>query len=663
MSKESDWRKCLICGDAHEYLAKIPDKSVNLILTDPPYNIGQYSTGNIPLPGRSPMNNDIASWDLIDFNPEDWADELVRILKPTGNLFIFTSYNQIGRWHQCLDKRFDTTNFMIWHKTNPAPKIFKAGFLNSCEMIFTCWNKGHTWNFISQAEMHNFIESPICMRPERLSNPKHPAQKPLTVLKKIINIASNPGDIILDPFMGVGSTGAAAIQLGRKFIGMDIDPAYFNAARQRIAEELASQTQGFEAQEAMATYYVKADPVRQFVLDFDFDLANERSKDITVSAIPQVSAPRLEALLKWAGGKERELKYILPSLPPDIDRYFEPFVGGGSVFAVIEGAKRYFINDISSELISLYRSIGHKDAAFFSWAEAIDASWMKAREFLIDNMSLLEFYKRYRGGGVGNEEFGSQMSDICGQTQSQLLEILPEGLRQYQTWLFEEFARGLRQKIKRMAKLEAQKHELCDDDLFDNFETIVKGALYMFYRRLYNKAEIKNENPQLATALFLFIRNYAYSGMFRYNSRGEFNVPYGGIGYNSKSLSKKLEYYRSASLGTRMANTEIACQDFETFLKQHSPCQTDFIFLDPPYDSEFSTYARNEFTHSDHERLAHYLIHDCSAKWMLVIKSTDFILSLYQAAGLRIQSFDKEYTVSFMNRNDRKATHLLITNY
>ena len=74
--------------------------------------------------------------------------------------------------------------FMVWHKTNPAPKIFKAGFLNSCEMIFTCWNKGHTWNFISQKEMHNFLESPICMRPERLSNPKHPAQKPVSILKK-----------------------------------------------------------------------------------------------------------------------------------------------------------------------------------------------------------------------------------------------------------------------------------------------------------------------------------------------------------------------------------------------------------------------------------------------------------------------------------------------
>ena len=123
---------------------------------------------------------------------------------------------------------------MVWHKTTPAPKIFKAGFLNSCEMGCCCWNKKHTWNFISQAEMHNFIECPICVRPERLSDPKHPAQKPTAILKKMITIASNEGDIVFDPFMGVGSTGVAALSLNRKFIGFEIDKTYFDAAKNRI---------------------------------------------------------------------------------------------------------------------------------------------------------------------------------------------------------------------------------------------------------------------------------------------------------------------------------------------------------------------------------------------------------------------------------------------
>lgn len=221
-------------GDSHELIKSIPDHSVDFILTDPPYNLAQHSTGNIPLPGRSAMNNDLAPWDLIEFKPEEWIAEFLRILKPTGNLFIFTSYNQIGKWYELLDHKFDATNFMVWHKTNPAPKIFKAGFLNSCELIYTCWNKGHTWNFINQAEMHNFIESSICMKPERLSDPKHPTQKPVAILKKLITIASNENDVIFDPFMGVGSTGVAAIELGRKFIGFEIAPEYFAAAEKRI---------------------------------------------------------------------------------------------------------------------------------------------------------------------------------------------------------------------------------------------------------------------------------------------------------------------------------------------------------------------------------------------------------------------------------------------
>lgn len=234
--KEPNWRKSLINADSREIIKNIPDNSIDFILTDPPYNLAKHSTGNIALPGRSAINNDLAEWDLAEFNPEEWAVEFVRILKPTGNLFIFTSYNQIGRWYNSLDHKFDTSNFMIWHKTNPAPKIYKAGFLNSCEMIFTCWNKRHTWNFSTQREMHNFIESPICSGPERLKNPKHPTQKPVSILKRMIEIASNENDIVFDPFMGVGSTGVAALQLNRRFIGVELNPEYYVAAKNRIEE-------------------------------------------------------------------------------------------------------------------------------------------------------------------------------------------------------------------------------------------------------------------------------------------------------------------------------------------------------------------------------------------------------------------------------------------
>ncbi len=220
--------------DNREVIKTIPDKSIDLILTDPPYNIAKYSTGNIELPNRTPLNNDIANWDKVEVNPEEYVNDFKRILKPHGNIFVFTTYNSIGKWHATFDKQFDTAQFMIWHKTNPTPNIFKKGFLNSCEMIICFWNKGHTWNFTDQKNMHNFIESPICMGAERLKNPKHPAQKPVQILKHIIQIASNSNDVVFDPFMGVASSAIAALELNRIFYGCEINKDYYNAGVERV---------------------------------------------------------------------------------------------------------------------------------------------------------------------------------------------------------------------------------------------------------------------------------------------------------------------------------------------------------------------------------------------------------------------------------------------
>lgn len=221
-------------GDAKQLIRDLGSQSVDLILTDPPYNLSGYSTGNIELSWRKTINNDLADWDKNSFEPADWLEEFKRVLTPTGNVFAFTSYNLLGKWHQSFDAEFDTFQYVVWHKTNPVPKIYKAGFLNSCELIICAWNKGHTWNFSRQRDMHNFIETPICMGRERLKKPLHPTQKPIKVLEHIIRIATDGGGVVFDPFMGVGSTGVAALGLGRHFIGFEIDPDYYAAAEQRI---------------------------------------------------------------------------------------------------------------------------------------------------------------------------------------------------------------------------------------------------------------------------------------------------------------------------------------------------------------------------------------------------------------------------------------------
>lgn len=238
MAKSKNKEYWIEKGDSKKLIKKIPDKSVDLILIDPPYNLAGYSTGNIEFSWRKTINNDLAKWDTKTFIVEDWVDEFQRILSDKGNIFAFCSYNLVGDWHRTFDPLFDTFQYVVWHKTNPVPKFRRAGFLNSCELIVCMWNKGHTWNFTKQSEMHNFIETPICMGNERLKNPNHPTQKPLKVLNKIINWATNEGDTVLDCFMGVGSTGASALINKRKFIGFELETAYFKAAEKRLKDVL-----------------------------------------------------------------------------------------------------------------------------------------------------------------------------------------------------------------------------------------------------------------------------------------------------------------------------------------------------------------------------------------------------------------------------------------
>ncbi|MFH0939296.1 MAG: site-specific DNA-methyltransferase [Planctomycetota bacterium] len=220
--------------DSFNKLKSIKSQSVDLILTDPPYNLSNYSTGNMKFTWRKEINNDLAEWDKGNFNPADLKDEFIRIGKPTSNIMVFCSYNLIGKWHEVFDPLFGTFQFFVWHKSNPIPKFRKAGFLNSCELVACMWNKGHVWNFGKQNEMHNFFESSICMSPERLKEPTHPTQKPIKLLTRLLRISTNENDLILDPFMGVGSTGVAALENNRRFIGIELEKVYFDAAEKRL---------------------------------------------------------------------------------------------------------------------------------------------------------------------------------------------------------------------------------------------------------------------------------------------------------------------------------------------------------------------------------------------------------------------------------------------
>ncbi len=370
----------------------------------------------------------------------------------------------------------------------------------------------------------------------------------------------------------------------------------------------------------------------------------------------------LQPIIKWPGGKEKELPFIFRNTPRYYEDYYEPFVGGGSVFAAFQ-ATHYFINDISTELTGLYRCIATSDDSFYAWLQEITDTWQAMSSFAHTHRELCGQYVAYREGKLSDKEMRAYISSFLKSNVDELQYVLPQAFEWHRDVYEHELERNLTAKVLRMKKIEQEKQAMPPEDVYDNIETALLASVYMYFRYIYNDKKIMQPVYSLAIALFVFLRNYAYSGMFRYNADGDFNVPYGGIAYNHKTLDKKIDYYKSKGLIDRFSVTDVFNLDFEDFLRSTPPQPDDFIFLDPPYDSTFSTYAQNKFRQDDQRRLASYLINECKGQWMLIIKNTPFIHSLYDNDRLVIKSFDKKYRVSFMNRNDKNAEHLIIMNY
>lgn len=363
----------------------------------------------------------------------------------------------------------------------------------------------------------------------------------------------------------------------------------------------------------------------------------------------------MKPFIKWAGGKEREIKTIKDYFPTKINNYIEPFLGGGAVYLYLAeqvDVKKCFVNDFSSELIGIYKMILNQNQSFFNELELIDKDL-----FMIETIAL-----------YNKTDFVILLEEWIHQEMLNL-ESVRENCKKLYTYLNFQIKNDdldfenqlffvMKNKINSLRKI---RNKNTNDNLFldDVLETVLKSLYYIHIRYLYNFGkEDRNKN----LAYFFFVREYCYSSMFRYNSKGVFNVPYGGSGYNKKNLSKKIAYLHDSKLIEVLKDSTINNLDFEKFINNLIINDDDFIFVDPPYDSEFSEYAQNEFSRKDQIRLANTLA-NLKCKVMVVIKNTDFIFNLYHDLGFNIITFDKKYSVNFMNRNDRAVKHLIIKNY
>jgi DNA adenine methylase len=362
----------------------------------------------------------------------------------------------------------------------------------------------------------------------------------------------------------------------------------------------------------------------------------------------------LSPFLKWPGGKSSELKKIADSAPMSgIDRFIEPFVGGGSVLLSVNTEIPALANDICPELIDLYQSGSNDDKVlklelnklsnFFEFITKHDDKWLRMSSQLMESR-------------IEPEEAGSA-----------IIQVLDIEIRKFGNNFYQEFSRrlyrDLPKKLKRIKKLQIEKkRELPLQEFANNVEGSIKAAFYMAVRERYNGYRRDKVFNKIRTADFLFLREYCYASMFRFNSKGEFNIPYGGISYNRKDFTSKIEKLFNPTMRNRLKNTKFSCLDFEDFLNSAKLIDTDFIFVDPPYDSDFTDYDGKEFRNNDQERLASYL-NDVSSRVMLVIGDTTLIRKLYSGPKWRIQEDNMQYKWTIKSRNDRGKTHLTITNY
>ena len=226
----------LMQGDCLNLMREIPDGSIDLILADPPYNIARKN--NFHTLGRAGI--DFGEWDK-GFDQFSWLREIPRILKRNGSVVIFNDWKNIGEIAKhCEALGLTIKDMLRWEKSNPMPRNRDRRYITDFECAVWLTNKGAKWKFhrISEVYQRPVFKHSVVMG----ANKHHPTQKPVRLMEEIILIHSDGGDVVLDPFMGSGTTGVACVNTGRHFIGIELDETYF-----KIAEERINNTQTGEA--------------------------------------------------------------------------------------------------------------------------------------------------------------------------------------------------------------------------------------------------------------------------------------------------------------------------------------------------------------------------------------------------------------------------------
>ena len=252
-------------GDCIEVLRALPDASVDMVFADPPYNL--QLGGDLLRPDNSKVDAVDDDWDKFgsfaeyDAFTRAWLTECRRVLKSDGSIWVIGSYHNVFRLGAAIqDLGFWVLNDIVWRKSNPMPNFKGTRFTNAHETLI--WaarsrdQKRYTFNydalkaFNEDVQMRSDWTFPLCTGEERIKDAEgrkaHPTQKPEALLHRVLLSATRPGDVVLDPFFGTGTTGAAAKRLGRRYIGIERDQTYAQVAETRIASVIPANAEDLQ---------------------------------------------------------------------------------------------------------------------------------------------------------------------------------------------------------------------------------------------------------------------------------------------------------------------------------------------------------------------------------------------------------------------------------
>ena len=347
--------------DCIDAMRQIPDHSVDLVIADPPYNASKGNAwkwdNSVKLPGfGGDWSKIMADWDAMSLGDYwtftvAWLSEVKRVVRPTGSIWVHGTFHNIGIINfamQMLD--IEIINEVVWYKRNSFPNLSGRRLTASHETLLWAHTGGRKRHYYFDYEaakalslsgdslkepgkqLRTVWDIPNNKQRRELAHGKHPAQKPLRLLKRMLEISSKPGDVLLAPFAGSGSECVAAKEMGLRFLGFETNPDYITICRERLEDTDPGLPLSSSSNSRRKDY--------------------DRRNDTPTGPRPARSVP---SLIKWTGSKRSQASTIALHMP-EHQRYYEPFLGGGALLYVT-GRAGSVAGDIYEPLIGLWKAI------------------------------------------------------------------------------------------------------------------------------------------------------------------------------------------------------------------------------------------------------------------------------------------------------------------